>query len=198
MRALLVRKIPTFAFGLLALLTAPTGSRAGITQILDSTGDGTHLSLSPRPIVVDPDRNVYVASVLTDNAFRISPTGSITQIIDATGDGQGSPLVNPRGIALDPAGNIYITGRDSHNAFKITPEGTITEIINASGDGQGNWLGQASAIAVDAVGNVYVSGRTSHNVFRITAAGAQPLQIRGPLAVNGNFAFHPSALQAVG
>ena len=68
MRALAVRKIPTFGFGLLALLAAPTEGRAGITQILDSAGDGTHPSLSPRPIVVDPDGNVYVASVLTDNA----------------------------------------------------------------------------------------------------------------------------------
>jgi len=144
-----------------------------ITEIIDSTGDGVNGLLTPIVIAVDAAGNVYVAGLSSDNAFKITPGGTITEIIDGTGDGTGggvNVLASPKGIAVDAAGNVYVTGTGSNNAFKITPGGTITEIIDGAGDGV-NGLASTFGIAVDAAGNVYVAGIGSNNAFKITPGG---------------------------
>ena len=89
-------------------------------EIIDSTGDGGGNTLdSPRGVAVDTTGNVYVIGFSTDNAFKITPGGTITEIIDSTGDGGGNTLTGPIGIAVDTTGNVYVTGLSTDNAFKI-------------------------------------------------------------------------------
>ena len=92
-----------------------------VTEIIDSTGDGTGNPLSlPEDIAVDGSGNVYVAGNSSDNAFKITPGGVITEIIDSTGDGAGNSLNNPTNIAVDVSGKVYVAGLLSHNAFRIS------------------------------------------------------------------------------
>jgi hypothetical protein len=152
-------------------LALPTVAAVRITEIIDSTGDGGGNSLDePTQFAVDSNDNVYVTGMGSDNAFKITPGGTITEVIDSTGDGGGNSLSDPWGVAVDTSGNVYVTGAGSDNAFKITPGGTITEIIDATGDG-GNSLSDPWGVAVDTSGNVYVTGMGSDNAFKIATPG---------------------------
>ena len=103
-------------------LASPSNAQNVITEIIDATGDGGgNLFGRGHGIAVDGAGNVYVASRLHDNAFKITPGGVITEIIDATGDGGGNILDAPQGIAVDGSGNVYVAGQFSDNAFKIEP-----------------------------------------------------------------------------
>ena len=94
---------------LFAPANADEGERAyTITQILDASGDGTHPLDYPIDIAVDGDGNVYVPGAISDNVFKITPSGAITQILDASGDGTHA-FEAPNGIAVDRNGNVYGT-----------------------------------------------------------------------------------------
>ena len=170
MRKLIFRTLAVdvmLAVSVLAL-ASPSNAQNGITEIIDSTGDGTGNTLdNAYGVGVDSNDNVYVTGYYSDNAFKITPGGTITEIIDATGDGGGNTLDDPLGVAADSGGNIYVTGRYSDNAFKITPGGTITEIIDATGDGGGNTLDDPLGVAADSGGNIYVAADASANAFKI-------------------------------
>ncbi len=122
-------------------------------------------------MAIDAADNLYVTGSTSDDAFKISPTGTVTKLIDATGDGAGHALDRPTQIVVDDDGTVYLVGTLSHNAFKITPDGTIAQIIDSSGDGAGRPLTFASDIALDAAGDVYVTGQNSRNAFRINPSG---------------------------
>jgi hypothetical protein len=81
-------------------------------------GAGNHL-LYPTSVAVDSSGNVYVTGEDSDNAFQITPGGTITQIIDQTGDGLGNTLDQPKGVAVDSNGNVYVAGSGSDNVFRI-------------------------------------------------------------------------------
>ncbi len=148
-----------------------SGIPCSITKIIDSTGDGISPFEIGFGIATDGSGNVYVTGYGSENAFKITPGGTVTEIIDSTGDGGGNPLNFPTAIAVDGSGNVYVAGAGSDNAFKITPGGTVTEIIDSTGDGGGNPLVNPEGIAVDGSGNVYVTGFSSDNAFKITPGG---------------------------
>ena len=100
-----------------------------ITEIIDSTGDGVSGLSLPIGIAADVAGNVYVAGTTSNNAFKITPGGTITEIIDSTGDGVNG-LLGTAGITVDAAGNVYVTGDLSANAFLIgTPIGCGTKTV---------------------------------------------------------------------
>ncbi len=103
-------------------LASPSNAQYVITEIIDSTGDGTNFYLGGEytDTAVDAAGNVYVTSESSNNAFKITPSGVITQIIDSTGDGTNL-LEGPYGVAVDASGNVYISAGNSDNAFKIQP-----------------------------------------------------------------------------
>jgi hypothetical protein len=180
------RRANTFIIRIILLVTAmlalasPSNAQYLITEIIDATGDGAGNTLNnPWQAAVDSNGNVYVTGISSDNAFKITPGGTITEIIDSTGDG-GRTLDAGRGVAVDSSGNVYVAGYYSANVFKIATPGTcstagtpctITEIIDSTGDGGGNPLGRAQGVAVDSSDNVYVVGHTSHNIFKIATPG---------------------------
>ena len=106
-----------------------------ITQIIDSTGDGTNSLDNPGRIAVDGLGNVYVTGL--DNVFEITPGGSITQIIDSTGDGTNG-LYWAADVAVDGLGNVYVAGRARNNVFEITgltSTETCADGLDNDGDG---------------------------------------------------------------
>ncbi len=151
------------------ILLYPTAGTAQVTVILDSAGDGAGNVLNgPSGVTADANGNVYVTGKLSDNAFRVTPSGSIFEIIDALGDLAGNALSDPRGITTGADGHVYLAALA--NAFEITPSGTITEIIDSSGDGAGNPFAGGSHVAVHSDGTVYVAG-WNDSVFAISPAG---------------------------
>ncbi len=104
------------------------GTPCTITQIIDSTGDGTNTLDEPQAVATDSLGNVFVIGDITHNGLKISTPGTcstggtpctITQIIDSTGDGGANTLNEPFDVATDSSGNVFVTGRVSDNAFKI-------------------------------------------------------------------------------
>ncbi len=140
-----------------------------ITEIINSTGDGTNILTAIFHITTDSLGNIFVCGRGSDNVFKISADlSTITQIIDSTGDGT-NPLDSPTGLATDSSNNIYVTGQASSNAFKISADlSTITQIIDSTGDGT-NPLTVAEAVTVDSNNNIYITGQSSDNAFKISA-----------------------------
>jgi len=195
------------------------GTPCTITEIIDSTGDGTNTLELPLGVATDSSGNVYVTGEISDNVFKITPGGTKTQIIDSTGDGTNI-LNSPQELVVDSSGNVFVAGNGSDNVFKIdnptscstggTPC-TITEIIDSTGDGT-NILNGAIALATDSSDNVFVTGRDSDNAFKITPSGAGSIKdstsngndgtpVNTPTQVNGQFGkslqFDASSLQYV-
>ncbi len=90
------REFPCAAITALAVIafSAELAQAQTVTEIIDSTGDGTNSLTEPRGVAADSAGNVYVAGDVSDNVFKITPGGTITQIIDSTGDG-----TNPLSLA---------------------------------------------------------------------------------------------------
>jgi len=74
----------------------------------------------PFGVATDSLGNVFVTGQVSNNVFRITPTGTITQIIDSTGDGGGNTLSAPIDVATDSSGNVFVAaGGFSQSVFKI-------------------------------------------------------------------------------
>ena len=74
-------------FGHNALKITPEGA---ITQIIDSSGDGTHALTNPSGVAVDTAGNVYVAGRNSNNVFKIAAEDAPPPLCDGdcNGDGQ--------------------------------------------------------------------------------------------------------------
>lgn len=167
-----MRLILTLATMLVAL-PAYAQTASDILEILNTTDVAPVELMKPSAVAVDADGNVYVAATLSNNAFQITPSGTVNVIIDSLGDGGGNPLLSPTDIAVDAAGNVYVAGLVSNNVFKIPPGGPPSQIIDGTGV-PGNpaiVLNGPSAIDVDSSSNVYVAGSLTHNAFKITPSG---------------------------
>jgi sugar lactone lactonase YvrE len=135
----------------LALASVPASAQV-VRQLIDATGDGAgHTLQGPRGIALDAQGNLFVVGMMSDNVFRIRPSGKVELVIDGSGDGKGHKLVRPNGIAVDAKGNVYVAGIDSWNVFQIAPDGKKTQIIDLTGDaratraaavGLARWPGQ--------------------------------------------------------
>lgn len=157
----------------LGLFASRSSAAQSITEVIDTTGDGTQGLVQVTGLALDSLGNLFACGQSTSNVFRITdPCGArvITEFLDSTGDGAGHPLHHARNVAVDSSDNFYVIGYSSQNVLKVTPGGSITQIIDATGDGTHPLFSPEGVIA-DASGNVYVAGWWTDNVFRITPSG---------------------------
>ncbi len=142
---------------------------AGITQLIDGSGDGVSALVNPDGIDVDEAGNLYVGgcgnSPANSSVFRIDAGGAITEVLDGTGDGVHA-FNCPVGTELDCKGNLWVAGHRSDNVFRVAPDGVVTMMADAA-DG----LLAPFDVAIDGRDNVYVTGFDSDNVVRIAPDG---------------------------
>jgi hypothetical protein len=122
------RTISVFGFLASYALIAPSPASAQI-EIIDSTGDGVAALENSAGIALEGSDNAFVTARTSNNAFKITPGGTISEIINATGDGAHA-LDFITFVAADSAGNAYVTGQASDNVFRISAGGAISEIID--------------------------------------------------------------------
>jgi len=86
--------------------------------IITVAGDGHgHLLYYPHGVAIDSSGNVYVVGLISNNAFKITPAGTISQIIDKTGF-NGDQLKGPDSISAGP-NDVIVSGCKSNNVFRI-------------------------------------------------------------------------------
>ncbi len=132
---------------------------SAITEIIDSTGDGSNSLSATLAITADLDDNIFVGGEGSNNIFKITPDNVITQIADNS-DG----ILDPGYLITDLDGNLFVA--NASNVLKITPSGVISEIIGPS-DG----ISSPYAMAVDKNGNIYVTDNILHEAWKITPSG---------------------------
>lgn len=127
----------------LSLLANPAHAGQAITALapVEVVADGFR---ELRGVVVDPQRNVFVADRDTGALTRIAPDGS--RAVVATG------LERPIGLAFDPAGRLLVAEEKAGRVVRVEAGGGLTPII--AGVKQPRWL------AVRDDGTVFVSARS--------------------------------------
>lgn len=170
-------------FRIAASTTCSTGGTpCSITEIADSTGDGTNAMDQPAGVGTDSAGNVFVTTQNSNNVFKIATPGScstggtvctITEILDTTGDGVAA-FVFGRGVIADSAGNVYATGLLEGRVFRVATPGTCS----TSGTPCSVTLltdqvspGQALNLAFDADDNIFFSGGNGDNALKIDQPG---------------------------
>jgi sugar lactone lactonase YvrE len=155
----------------------------------DGTGTTARFN-SPRGIVVDSVRNLYLADSNNHTIRRISRDGLVTTIggipgyagaADAVGD---RALFNqPTGMAIDAAGNLYVTDTKNHRIVKGTPL-PAPEIVIERPDGSHLASdGTQIAFAAASPGSV----RYSTETFKLWNVGTTTLDITA-LEISGEHA----------
>ena len=140
-------------------------------------------------IAVDAAGNVYVASPLSQNVWKISPSGAKTLVAGPSvgragfsGDGglaTSALLSFPNGLAFDGDGNLFISDSNNNRIRRVSPEGIITTVAGIgtagfSGDGGPATSAQLRyplGIQLDANGNLFIADAHNNRIRKVTPAG---------------------------
>ena len=119
----------------------------------------------PRGGVIGPDGNLYIASIVTSEVFRVDPTtGDFIDVFADSSDGLSSPV----GITLGPDGNFYV-------ANGSVAGGEVRKLDGATGSDLGVFAGgvhgghEYSYLVFGPDGDLYVgshAGGGARGVFR--------------------------------
>jgi hypothetical protein len=93
-----------FCSGISVLTPTLPGYSFSITQIIHSTGDGTHALNSPEGIATDPSGNVFVTGYISNNAFKITGITHLTLNI-----------ISPTNGSFTSKSTIHVTGNATDN-----------------------------------------------------------------------------------
>jgi len=152
-----------------------------VTKVMGAEGDGVHAADCPVGVDVDSGDNVYVAAFLSNNVFRITPSGTVEEVLDSSGAGSPDSLLGVIDVAIDSADNLYASGWLSDRVIKRTPAGVITEVLGPEGDGNGNALVQPFGLSVDSGDHLIVPGfgLGSDAVFKVAPDGGVTVILDG-------------------
>jgi streptogramin lyase len=189
-----IRKVrPTGEVTTLAGLAGGSGSA-------DGTGSAARFSL-PFGLVVDNNRNVYVADTHNHTIRKATPAGEVTTLAGLAGssgsaDGaRGDARFSyPYSVAVDDAGNLYVADQGNHTVRKVSPAGEVATLAglaanlgSVDGTGSGARFYFPHGVAVDRAGNFYVAD-TQNNTIR---KGYPPMLLNSSFN-GGQFGFSPT------
>ncbi len=165
----------------------------GIVHVIVANGTdpqnpGHSLFRSLDGIAVDSHGNIFVADLIANCIFKISPTGTVTRWAGSSSaiawaDGVAATTVPlnffaAAPLAIDAADNLYVLENLYGYIRKITPAGITATVAGPTGnmrgihpmDGQSASVPNISAwaLAAAANGDVYFSSSTTDEVFRIS------------------------------
>jgi len=126
--------------------------------------------MQPEQIAIDGNGNLYVADVLTNNVYEITPVNGVyvTSVLRAN-------LNGPVGVAVDENGDVFIANSDSSQILKetLTPDGTYLEnVVPTTGLG-----GIVFDLAVDKTGEViYIADSFNKRIVVETLSNGQYTQ----------------------
>ena len=166
---------------------------AGLVSTLAGTGaqgsaDGMALSASfntPTGLVVDGNRNIYVADQSNHLIRKISAAGVVSTWAgtgangSANGTGTSASFNAPTGLALD-GGHLIVAEYRNNLIRKISPTAVVTTLAGGGaktyspaddGTGTAAAFDAPYAIALDHQGNYCVAERGTHRLRKITPAG---------------------------
>ena len=131
--------------------------------------------VSPIPIAVGPDGDVYVADPLTQRIRRYHPTGIycdewyVIQPPPPGTVGLARYTFVPRAIAVGPEGNVYALCGDA--VFFFAPDGVYLGGWGTRGTGAGEFV-NPTGLAVASNGRVYVADTYNERVQYFSSAGS--------------------------
>jgi sugar lactone lactonase YvrE len=162
-----------------------------------STATGAQLS-APTGVVVDGNRNIYIADSNNHRVRKVTPNGVITTVAGTGTAGNGgdggqataAQLNYPYGVAVDGSGNLYIADSSNNRIRRVGTDGTISTV---AGNGTPGFAGDGGAatsaqlnlptgVAVDQSGNLYIADANNQRVRKVSGGTITTLAGNG---VNG-------------
>ena len=148
------------------------------------TSDGQFIW--PQGIVVDGQRNVYVADEWLNRVSIFDAEGSYLGHWGTVPDGDDGPN-GASSLAMDIDENVYVVDGRSHQVRKFTKEGKFLGSWGGYGTGKGEFNGPWG-IDVDDQGYVYVADHRNHRVQKLSSEGECVAQF-------GSYGTRPGQLQ---
>lgn len=138
-----------------------------VTTVLTYSSSGV---IDPRPLAIDSTDDLYVAGLISNDVFRVTPAGLVTEIVHRNWDTSAHPLEGPIAVAVDAARTVFALGQGSANLFRRFTDGTIDVVLDVTGDGLGNEIRRPSDLVLDDAGNAYVADDFTGTLLKITPA----------------------------
>jgi len=163
----------------------PDGVVTTMAGLVNSPGfqDGDRESaqfLSPVDIVVDAQKNLFVADYGNRVVRKVTPNGVVTTLAGTPGvsgavDGTGSAVKfkGPTGIALGIDGDLLVS--DTNTLRKVTQAGVVTTLAgsadvvgSADGVGLAARFNGVGGIVQDSIGNIFIVDRGNYTIRKVT------------------------------
>lgn len=159
------------------------GGTSGSGTVLAGSGspdmvDGAGIAASfdaPHGLVVDSNRNVYVADTNNHAIRKIDSNGIVSTMagsvsgVDGHADaaiGTNARLRFPMGMARDASGNLFVTQMNDGRIRRITASGQVSTLTLS---GRSFW--NPYGIAVDGSGTLYVAEEDTNYISRVSPGG---------------------------
>jgi sugar lactone lactonase YvrE len=137
--------------------------------------------LYPTGVAADTSGNAFIADVLSNRIYKVSPDGIITTAAGGgTYDFSDGPtakaeLSGPYALAADGSGDVFFTD-GSGRVRKISPNGMITTVAGYGGYGDSGDGGPAifaafrnpSGLAVDRAGNLFIADAGNRRIRKVS------------------------------
>jgi len=179
----LIRKVILFSQAVITV----AGSYYGY---VNSNNPLAALFATPYGILIDADKDLYVAELNNHCIRKVTSTGIVSTFVGPTAmntsgytnsGGLNARFNNPWGIAVDSLGDFYVTDSGNHCIRKVTRDGNTVSTF--AGPTAPNMPGFADGfrtaarfqypygIAIDAEDNLYVADNMNHCIRKVTPDG---------------------------
>jgi len=143
--------------------------KGGFIRAFGSSGRSDGQLNSPRGVVVDSQRNYFVAEYSNHRVSVFDSNGQFLRKFGSSGNGNGQ-LSTPGGIGLLSNGNVAVCENDNIRVSIFDSQGTFIRHICA---GQ---LSDPTHLFVDSDDNILVANYSSTNPVRVFKADGTPVK----------------------